>query len=154
MATLEFTTNGNTLTLGKQNFNVEEVYVGESAPADDKGYKVWVNPAEMPDFIVTMEEVEAEVARQLDGKDLDLSDYYNKTEVDAKIASIELLEGPQGEQGPQGEAGKDGKDGANGTDGEDGYTPIRGTDYWTEEDKSEIVSDVLAAIPAAEGVEV
>lgn len=49
-------------------------------------------------------------------------------------------------QGPQGEAGSDGKDGA------DGYTPVKGTDYWTDEDKQTIVDDVLAALPAAEGV--
>ena len=38
----------------------------------------------------------------------------------------------------------DGKDGTNGT------TPVKGTDYWTTEDKAEIVQDVLAALPAAE----
>ena len=30
--------------------------------------------------------------------------------------------------------------------------PAKGTDYWTEEDKAEIVNDVLSALPAAEGV--
>lgn len=35
--------------------------------------------------------------------------------------------------------------------GEDGYTPVKGTDYWTENDKAEIVSDVLAALPTWEG---
>ncbi len=34
----------------------------------------------------------------------------------------------------------------NGKDGEDGYTPVRGTDYWTEEDKAEIKSYVDEAI--------
>ena len=34
--------------------------------------------------------------------------------------------------------------------GLDGYTPQKGTDYWTEEDKTEIVASVLAALPAAE----
>lgn len=28
-----------------------------------------------------------------------------------------------------------------------GYTPVKGTDYWTESDKAEIVDDVLAALP-------
>ena len=46
----------------------------------------------------------------------------------------------------------DGADGANGSNGADGYTPVRGTDYWTEADKQEIVSDVLAALPNASGV--
>ena len=34
--------------------------------------------------------------------------------------------------------------------GEDGRTPERGVDYWTEEDKQEIVTAVLAALPGAE----
>lgn len=33
-----------------------------------------------------------------------------------------------------------------------GYTPVKGTDYWTAEDKAEIVADVLAALP--DGTEV
>ena len=36
--------------------------------------------------------------------------------------------------------------------GTDGKTPARGTDYWTESDKQEIVNDVLAALP--DGTEV
>ena len=39
----------------------------------------------------------------------------------------------QGPQGPQGPAGKD------------GYTPIRGTDYWTDADKQEIINAVIAS---------
>lgn len=35
--------------------------------------------------------------------------------------------------------------------GEAGYTPIRGSDYWTETDKNEIISEVLSALPSAEG---
>ena len=42
--------------------------------------------------------------------------------------------------------GKDGQDGTDGTDGQDGYTPVRGLDYWTAEDKAEIVSDVEGEI--------
>ena len=85
--------------------------------------------------------------------------------------------GPQGEQGPQGEKGEDGADGVsvthewNGTvltvtsasgsssadlkgdpgeNGADGYTPIKGEDYYTEEDKQEIIGAVLAALAAGE----
>lgn len=46
-------------------------------------------------------------------------------------------QGPQGIQGPQGPAGKDGidgKDGTNGTNGQDGHTPVKGVDYFTQED--------------------
>ena len=45
-----------------------------------------------------------------------------------------------------------GPSGQDGNDGQDGSTPVRGTDYWTEADKSEIVNDVLAALPNASGV--
>lgn len=34
----------------------------------------------------------------------------------------------------------------NGADGEDGYSPVRGTDYWTDADKAEIKSYVDEAI--------
>ena len=53
--------------------------------------------------------------------------------------------GPQGEQGPAGPAGADGKDGA------DGKTPVKGTDYYTEADKTEMVSRVLSALPTWNG---
>lgn len=46
----------------------------------------------------------------------------------------------------KGEPGEAGKDGTN------GYTPIRGTDYYTEADKQEMVNLVLEALPSAEEV--
>jgi hypothetical protein len=47
--------------------------------------------------------------------------------------------------------GKDGKDGTNGTDGKDGVdgkTPVKGTDYFTEADKTEMVQSVLETLPS------
>lgn len=44
-----------------------------------------------------------------------------------------------GEPGPQGDKG------------EDGYTPVRGKDYWTEADKTEIIDEVLESIPEGGG---
>ena len=38
-----------------------------------------------------------------------------------------------------------------GEPGAPGHTPVKGTDYFTEEDKTELVNAVLAALPAAEG---
>lgn len=60
--------------------------------------------------------------------------------------------GEQGIQGIQGVAGKNGANGTNGKDGKDGYTPIKGTDYYTEADKKEMVQLVLNALPSSEGV--
>lgn len=77
----------------------------------------------------------------------DLSNYYTKSETDSAIKTavenVELLPGPQGPEGPQGPQGNPGAT---------GYTPVKGTDYWTEADKQSIVNDVLLALPAAEGV--
>ena len=61
---------------------------------------------------------------------------------------LQGIQGPQGIQGQQGPAGQDGRDGKDGADGKDGYTPVRGTDYWTEADKREIVDEVAAEMPA------
>ena len=44
--------------------------------------------------------------------------------------------------GPPGEAGKPGSD---------GYTPVRGVDYWTAEDKAEIIAETVAALPVYNG---
>ena len=54
-------------------------------------------------------------------------------------------EGPQGPQGIQGEIGPQGPKGDKGDkgdQGEAGHTPVKGTDYWTEEDKAEIIADI------------
>lgn len=53
-----------------------------------------------------------------------------------------------GAQGPKGETGPAGPQGPK---GDDGVTPVRGVDYWTEADKQEIINDVIASLPVAEG---
>lgn len=63
--------------------------------------------------------------------------------------------GPRGEQGATGDQGPEGPRGPQGIQGEkgaDGYTPVKGVDYFTEADKTEMVNAVLAALPSAEGV--
>ena len=35
--------------------------------------------------------------------------------------------------------------------GKDGYTPVKGTDYWTDTDKTDMLNDVLAALPTWNG---
>ena len=55
------------------------------------------------------------------------------------------IPGPQGPQGPIGKTGPVGPQGPKGDigpAGQDGYTPIRGVDYWTEEDKEEIIASI------------
>lgn len=51
------------------------------------------------------------------------------------IGSKDTGKPSRGEKGDKGDTGADGK------------TPVKGTDYWTEADKAEIVNDTLAALP-------
>ena len=63
--------------------------------------------------------------------------------------------GPAGQTGPKGDKGDTGEQGPAGPEGPkgaDGKSPVKGTDYWTEADKAEIVQSVLAALP--DGTEV
>lgn len=81
---------------------------------------------------------------------------YRK-DVNSPWQDIIAIKGDKGEQGLPGETGPQGEQGpagVNGTNGSDGYTPVKGTDYWTETDKQEIIDEVLTALPAAEEVSV
>ena len=49
------------------------------------------------------------------------------------------------------DVGLKGDKGDKGDPGSDGKTPVKGTDYWTESDKAEIVADTLAALPTWTG---
>lgn len=102
-------------------------------------------------------------------------EHVNKSVLDLISAADGKLQYNGSDVGLKGADGTDGKDGitptigANGnwyldtTDtgkpsrgekgdkGADGKTPVKGTDYWTEADKAEIVDDVLAALPTWTG---
>ena len=54
--------------------------------------------------------------------------------------------GDKGDKGDTGEQGIQGIQGIQGEKGENGKTPVKGTDYWTDADKSEIVEDTKNAI--------
>lgn len=139
--------------------SIEEVYVGNSAPTDNK-YKVWVKPdeegtTELASKSYVDEAIDAIEIPEGGGGNVDLSNYYTKQEVekaiDDAIDTIELLEGPPGQPG------------------EDGYTPIKGVDYFdgkdgepgkdgedyilTAADKQEIANLISSSFVDGEGVE-
>ena len=59
--------------------------------------------------------------------------------------------GPEGPQGPKGAQGPQGEQGATGPQGPAGHTPVKGTDYFTAADKSEIAQAAakLVSVPSA-----
>ena len=59
--------------------------------------------------------------------------------------------GPQGNIGPQGDRGIQGP---RGPKGDMGPKPVKGVDYWTEEDQAQMVQEVLAAMPDGDVMEV
>ena len=65
-----------------------------------------------------------------------------RNDANSPWTDIVALVGPAG---PQGERGLQGIQGQTGPVGPAGYTPIRGTDYWTDADKQEIINAVIAS---------
>ena len=64
---------------------------------------------------------------------------------------LQGVQGIQGERGEQGQKGDKGDKGDPGTNGKDGYTPVKGVDYFTDADKAEMVSGVIARLPVYDG---
>lgn len=62
----------------------------------------------------------------------------------SETSAVQTIKGDKGDKGDKGNPGGKGDPGA------DGYTPVKGTDYWTSDDKAEIVNDVLESLPRAE----
>ena len=72
------------------------------------------------DVILTAEDVGALAESELD------------TAIDTALAEAKASGDFKGDKGDKGEKGDK---------GDDGYSPVKGTDYWTESDKAEIVAD-------------
>lgn len=136
------------------------IHVGPDEPVD-KDVIVWIDTdAETADELATKEYVDQAVANVK--PEVDLSNYYTKTQVDGIVETIELTPGPQGPAGPAGEVGpagpageqgpigpqgpvgpigEVGPQGPQGPVGEKGDPGAPGEDYvLTEADKSEIAN--------------
>ena len=65
-----------------------------------------------------------------------------------------LIPGPPGPQGPQGEKGDPGPagpPGEPGKDGQDGHTPVKGVDYFTEDEIQEVAEQAAELVEVPEG---
>ena len=118
------------------------IHVGPDEPVD-KDVVVWIDTdAETADELATKEYVDQAVANVK--PEVDLSNYYTKTQVDEIVDTIELTPGPQGPAGPVGETGPIGPQGPvgeTGSAGPKGDPGAPGEDYvLTEADKSEIAN--------------
>lgn len=134
MGSIKLIKDTDKLTLGSQRaVAIEEIYMGDSAPGEDQGYKVWVNSDGDETALA-----ELATKKYVDDKfsnvdfsdfDIDLTGYATEEYVDKAIETIELTPGPQGPQGEKGEKGEDGqpgKDGAPGATGPEGPQGIPG----------------------------
>ena len=65
-------------------------------------------------------------------------------QVDNKLAEVTTLE--EDLENKRDTGYWNGADGQNGIDGQDGYTPIKGVDYWTNQDKAEIVQSSVTQV--------
>jgi len=65
----------------------------------------------------------------------------------SKVDFIQGDEGPQGEQGVRGPQGPQGPEGERGKDGINGATPVKGIDYFTDDDVNDISLEIQASLP-------
>ena len=119
---------------------------------------------EVPSDYATKEFVKNKIAEaELGGEEVDLSGYAQKSELPTKVSELENDAGYLTEhQDISGKLDSSALPTAINTalaqakasgefDGADGKTPVKGTDYYTEADKTEMVSRVLSALPTWNG---
>lgn len=80
--------------------------------------------------------------------DITKSEYTDTGKPSRGVQGVQGIQGERGPQGVQGIQGEKGEKGDTGERGEKGDKPIRGTDYWTEEDKAAICADLDEKISA------
>lgn len=100
-------------------------------------------PDPIADFVAEANEALAELeAAEVHGPVIGEDGYWYTWSKDAGeyVKTDTKAQGEDGQQGPAGKDGKDGKDGADGAPGQDGHTPVKGTDYWTQQDQADIVA--------------
>lgn len=70
---------------------------------------------------------------------------FNGTE-EQWLISLKGKDGKDGVNGSKGDKGDTGLQGAKGDNGQDGYTPVKGTDYFTESEITEITNTITTNV--------
>ena len=116
------------LVNGEQDFRTETktIYFNENKDASGQ-----VEPKELEPINRILAEVNAAL-QEVDNVDINVSKSGTVTTVtiskkDGTEKSVQILDGQEGKQGEKGEPG---------------YTPQKGIDYWTNQDKQEILNEV------------
>ena len=151
------------ITTARFNFKCNRAVMNGDALQSEEEFPLLVNLIKTVQGFVNDEELRklAELERQAEYQKWANAEAVAETLPHGTPATAEVVEeggkqvfkfgipkGEQGETGPQGPQGEQGIQGANGTDGQ---TPVRGVDYWTAEDQSAVISEVLAALPTWNG---
>ena len=113
--------------------------------------KTTIPPQEAKDLIDKVNDIIDEVQQKLDNGEFDGQDGVGISNIvfnNDYTMTITLTNGTtytspvlKGDPGTPGQNGQDGKDGQN------GYTPVKGIDYWTPQDKAEILNELEPEIP-------
>jgi hypothetical protein len=88
----------------------------------------------LPDTVATKKDVDVLKAKSISNAEINDDGELVLTYSDSSSSNLGVV------------VGSDGKDGTNGVNGKDGHTPVKGTDYFTEEEKQEIVDEVTGNV--------
>ena len=154
---------GNYLTEVPSDYATKEFVTNKIAEAELGGEEVdlsgYAQKSELPTKVSQLQNDSGyltehqDISGKLDASDLPMA--INTALAQAK-ASGEFdgkdgVDGAKGDKGDKGDTGATGEKGDKGDTGLAGYTPVKGTDYWTDTDKTDMLNDVLAALPTWNG---
>ncbi len=133
---------------GAQGIQGEKGDKGDTGETGQAGYSpsAYVSKEGTTATLTVVDETGKTQVEILDGAKGDKGDKGDKGEQGLQGAQgVQGIQGEKGEKGDKGDKGDTGATGAQGEKGADGYTPVKGTDYFTEADKAEMVSAVRNA---------
>ena len=139
-ALADHTHNFNNETGSSVELDATLTQTGKAADAGAVGEKL----SELKEKNAAQDEALTQLNEAIDAQGEEIAKKLNATELPTAINTALAQAKASGEF--------NGKDGAPGTPGDPGYTPEKGVDYWTAQDKTDMINDVLAALPNASGV--